>query len=178
MGLLTVRLPLPWDEFELPNPWQTGGPVLLTGEPAWAWEEGSPELGIPTCEAAAGSMKPGWDLDHVVLLVPSIEETVAKLAAIGHGPRLRMEVAGRPAAFFRVGTVLECIESPVRDPALYGAALVTEEPLEVVALRWRSQGRDVADPKPAIQPGRRIMTVRATEAGLAVMSPERATDDG
>ena len=29
------------------------------------------------------------------------------------------------------------------------------------------------DPKPAIQPGRRILTVRSVEAGLAVMSPDR-----
>lgn len=176
MGLLAVRLPLPWDEFELPNPWQTRGPVLLTGEPGWVWEEGNPELGIPACETPAGSTKPGWDVDHLVLLVSSLDATLAAMAEIGHQPRLRMEVSGRPAAFFRVGTVLECIESPVRSPALYGAALVTEEPLEVVALRWRSQGRDVADPKPAIQPGRRIMTVRATEAGLAVMSPERSVE--
>jgi hypothetical protein len=74
-----------------------------------------------------------------------------------------------------VGPLLEVIESPVRAPAVYGVALVTDEPLEVVALRWRSMGREVTDPKPAIQPGRRIMTVQSVEAGLAVMSPDRAT---
>jgi hypothetical protein len=116
----------------------------------------------------------GWDLDHVVLMVPDLEQAVAKLGDIGVSPRLRMQVRGRPAAFFRVGPLLEVIESPVRAPALYGVALVTEEPLEVVALRWRSRGRDVSDPRPAIQPGRRIISVRDTEAGLAVMSPDVA----
>ena len=87
-----------------------------------------------------------------------------------------MAVRGRPAAFFRVGPILEVIESPVRRAALYGVVLTTEEPLESVVLRWRSMGRDVTDPKPAIQPGRRIFTVRATAAGLAVMSPDRAAE--
>jgi hypothetical protein len=57
---------------------------------------------------------------------------------------------------------------------LYGVALVTTEPLETVILNWRSRGLDVTDPTPAIQPGRRIFTVRGTAAGLAVMSPDGA----
>lgn len=172
--ITALRLPLPWDEFELPNPWETTSTVLTTGEPAWRWEGSTPELGIPECDAAGGEPHDGWDLDHVVLLVPSIEDTIAALEEIGHKPRLRMEVSGRPTAFFRTGPLLECVESPVRAPAIFGVALVTEEPLEVVVLRWRSMGRDVADPKPAVQPGRRIFVVRATAAGLAVMSPDRA----
>jgi hypothetical protein len=35
-------------------------------------------------------------------------------------------------------------------------------------------GRDVTDPRDALQPGRRIFTVRATETGFAVMSPDAA----
>jgi hypothetical protein len=89
-----------------------------------------------------------------------------------------MQVGGRPAAFFRVGPILEVIESPVRQPAIYGVALTSEESLETVALRWRSLGRDVGDPHRAVQPGRRIMTVRATEVGFAVMSPDRAVTSG
>jgi hypothetical protein len=107
-------------------------------------------------------------------MVPDVEEAVITMAEIGLDPRLRMDVKGRPTAFFRVGPVLEVIESPVRGPSLYGVALVAEEPLEVVALRWRSLGREVTDPRDALQPGRRIFTVRATEAGLAVMSPDAA----
>jgi hypothetical protein len=119
-------------------------------------------------------MAEGWDLDHVVLLVPAIEDAVRELADAAGSPRLRIEVKGRPTAFFRVGPLLEVIQSPVRAPALYGIALVTTEPLEVVTLRWRSRGLDVTDPRPAIQPGRRIFTVKGTAAGLAVMSPDGA----
>jgi hypothetical protein len=85
-------------------------------------------------------------------------------------------VKGRPRAFYRVGTILEVVESPVRAPALYGVALVTEESLQAVALRWRALGIEVGDIHAAIQPGRRIFSVGAVEAGLAVMSPDRSLD--
>ncbi len=172
--LTGLRLPLPWDEFDLPNPLRTRSTVLTTGDTAWAWSGHVPDMGIATCDAGEGVAEEGWDLDHVVLLVPDLEGAIGTLAGAGTSPRIRMEVKGRPTAFFRVGPLLEVIQSPVRKPSLYGVALVTEEPLEVVVLRWRSLGREVTDPRPAIQPGRRIFTVRATEAGLAVMSPERA----
>ena len=176
MGALlrAVRIPVPWDEFDLPNPLMTRSTVLLTGGIAWAWEPEAPDFGIDACDPVAGAAAEGWDLDHVVLLVSDLDDAVATMQGIGAEPRLQLAVRGRPTAFFRVGPLLEVIESPVRAPALFGVALVTEEPLETVALRWRSLGRDVTDPRPALQPGRRIMTVRATEAGLAVMSPDRA----
>lgn len=172
--LTGVRLPLPWEEFDLPNPLRTRSTTLMTGAPAWAWSTEPPSLGVPGLEQAEGTPRQGWDLDHVVLLVPDLDEALAHFAEMALSPRLRIEVRGRPTAFFRVGTLLEVIQSPVRAAALYGVALVTDEPLEVVVLRWRSMGREVTDPKPAIQSGRRIFTVRSTEAGLAVMSPDRA----
>lgn len=172
--LATLRLPVPWDEFDLPSPLQTRSTALVEGPPGWAWTEGTPDFPVAKCDPAAGTTAEGWELDHVVLLVPDIEEAISTMDAVGESPRLRIDVKGRPTAFFRVGPLLEVIESPVRQASLYGVALVTEEPLETVVLRWRSLGRDVTDPRPAIQPGRRIFTVRATEAGLAVMSPDRA----
>ena len=172
--LTGLRLPLPWDEFDLPNPLQTRSTVLTTGPVAWAWEGSIPEFDIAACDVPAGTRAPGWDLDHVVLLVPDLTDATARLGDVGLTPRLRVEVGGRATAFFRVGPLLEVIESPVRSASLYGVALVTDESLEVVVLRWRSIGREVTDPKPAIQPGRRIFTVKAVEAGFAVMSPDRA----
>lgn len=113
----------------------------------------------------------------MALLVPDLGELNQAMAAIGSEPRLTIEVDGRPTSFHRVDTLLEVIESPVRAPALYGVALVTEEPLKAVALSWRSMGIDVGDTRPAIQPGRRIFAVRAVEAGLALMSPDRSSGD-
>lgn len=174
--LTALRLPLPWNEFDLPSPLQTQATTLIEGDPAWAWSGELPDFPIDRCGQVPGRAADGWDLDHVVLLVDDLEAAIRKMAAIGEDPRLRMPVGGRPAAFFRVGPVLEVIESPVRQPSLYGLALTAQEPLETIALRWRSMGRDVTDPKDAIQPGRRIFTVRATEAGFAVMSPDRANE--
>lgn len=172
--LSAVQLPLPWPAFGFPERLATRSTTLLTGDVGWAWQGPGPDFGIAECEQISGDEVDGWDLDHVVLLVPDIDEATAEMAQVGHQPRLRMEVQGRPTAFFRVGPILEVIQSPVRAPALFGVALVTEEPLEVVALRWRAMGLTVTDPRPAIQPGRRIFTVKETEAGLAVMSPDRS----
>lgn len=243
--LTALRLPLPWDEFDLPNPLATRSTTLLTGEPAWAWSGETPDLGIPDLEnpdvgnpaigirepgspavgkpesgkpdvgkaesgkrtlgapkggepegrgpeggepeggkseggrsgdeeVPVGTAAEGWDLDHVVLLVPDLDDLIATMGDVGLKPSLRMDVRGRPAAFFRVGPLLEVIESPVRGPAIYGVALVTDEQLETVVLRWRAMGRDVGDPQRAVQHNRRIFTVRSVEAGLVVMSPDRA----
>ena len=173
-SLVGIRLPIPWEMCGLPNPLATRSTVLTTGDPGWRWSGPPPALGVAGSDQVSGTAATGWDLDHVVVLVAELDEAVAALVEIGRPPRLRMEVKGRPTAFFRVGTLLEVIQSPVRSAALYGVALVTEEPLEVVALRWRALGLEVTDPRPAIQPGRRIFTVGALEAGLAVMSPDRA----
>ena len=147
---------------------------MIDGSPGWAWEPQGPDLGIPTVEKFVGETAAGWDLDHVVLLVPAMTDALAEIEKTLGGPRLLTEVKGRPTAFFRCGPLLEVVASPVRAPALYGVALVTTESLEAVVLNWRSRGLDVTDPGPAIQPGRRIFTVRGTSAGLAVMSPDGA----
>ncbi len=90
--------------------------------------------------------------------------------------QVRVDLVAVPAAdllALHVAGVLEVIESPVRGPAIYGVALVTEEQLETLVLRWRAMGRDVGDPHPALQRARRIFTVQSVEAGLVVMSPDR-----
>lgn len=171
--LTTLQLPLPLDEFDLPSPLLARSTTIVNGPPAWAWSDAAPSFPVEECEAATGIAADGWDLDHVVLLVDDLDAAVAAMAEIGESPRLRLRVKDRPTAFFRVGPLLEVVESPVRQPSLYGFALVTDEALEVVALRWRAMGRDVTEPRDALQPGRRIFTVRATETGFAVMSPDR-----
>lgn len=171
--LTEVSLPIPWDAFGLPNPLSGAETTLATGEPGWRWTTAPPPLGIPETAAVRGTREPGWDVDHVVLLVPDMSDLHSALLTMGLEPRLSMQVRGRATSFYRVGTILEVVESPVRSAAIYGVALVAEEPLETVALRWRSMGIEVGDIRPAIQPGRRIFTVGALEAGLAVMSPDR-----
>ncbi len=172
--LTTLQLPIPWDLFGFPTKLQSRATCLSDGPPGWAWDPTPPDLDIPHVEPDAGQAVKGWDLDHAVVLVPAMGDALAAMAETLGAPRLLTEVGGRPTALFRVGPLLEVVESPVRSPALYGLALVTTEPLETVVLNWRSRGLDITDPKPALQPGRRIFTVKGTAAGLAVMSPDGA----
>jgi hypothetical protein len=123
-------------------------------------------------------------LDHVVAITPALERTVAALQKAGLDlRRIREEPtpAGAPRqAFFRLGaTILEVVQEPaeasarhgVDRPAFFwGLALVAPDLDATVA--WL--GDRVGEARPAVQPGRRIATLRRA-AGLSVpvalMSP-------
>ncbi len=169
MKLLGVRFPISWEAFGFPSTFAARGTVVGEGKVAWAWEGEPPGFGIGAFDPPPAEDAPGWEVDHVVLLVPEIERAVARLQEVGAGLRLRMDVRARPTAFFRVGTVLEVIETKVAVPGLYGVALASPEPLEEVAACWRADGHDVSEVRDAIQPGRRIFTVRGLDSGLVVM---------
>ena len=174
--ITAIRLPIDWTLLGWPERPELGEIVLDTGDPAWAWEPVAPAFPVHTMDAPDGAPVHGYTLDHLVLLVPDLEREISTMDRIGVEPRLRMTISGdRPAAFFRVGAVLEVIEAPVRQASMYGIALSTTESLEAVSLRWKSLGLAVGDIKPAIQPGRRIMTVHDLDAGLAIMSADGAT---
>ncbi|NHZ71083.1 MAG: hypothetical protein GWP18_05525 [Proteobacteria bacterium] len=171
-----LQMPIDWTIFGWPDVPRLGGVTCTTGDPMWAWEQGAPAFGINVFDPPPGIDVDSFRIDHVVLLVPELPEAIATLGRAGADVRLAMEVNGRPAAFFRVGPVLEVIESPVREAAIYGVALTTHLSLETLALEWRGRGLSVGDPKDAIQPGRRIMTIHDLDAGCAVMSNDRAID--
>jgi hypothetical protein len=174
-AIIGLQLPIDWTTFGWPIRPSFNGVALSTGDPQWAWSDSTPAFGIESMTNTRGHAVDGIVVDHVVLLVPSLAESSGTLGAIGLEPRLKMKVRDRPAAFFRVGPVLEVIESPVRAASIYGIALSVEEQLETVALKWRTMGVSVGEITPAIQQGRRIFTVHDLEAGLAVMSQDRAT---
>ena len=116
------------------------------------------------------------EIDHVVMLTPSLERTVDDLE--GKGIELRRIREGETGmgtyrqAFFRVGRpILEVVEAdaPVR---LWGITFTTTDIDTAAELLGDKLGRV----KDAVQPGRRIATVRK-EAGLglpvALISPKR-----
>lgn len=173
-SLIGIRLPIDWTMFDWPANPSFGGVALSTGDPQWAWSGATPSFGIDVIESPRGHAIVGMTVDHMVLLVPSLDDATTTLAAAGLEPRLKMNVRDRPAAFFRAGPVLEVIESPIRAPSIYGIALSTDEQLETIALKWRAMGVSVGEIKPAIQQGRRIFTVHDVDAGFAVMSSDRA----
>jgi hypothetical protein len=116
-------------------------------------------------------------LDHVVAMTPALERTVGALQAAGLDlRRIREEPtpAGAPRqAFFRLGaTILEVVQEPPEaieraggdHPAFFwGLALVAPDLDATVA----ELGDRVSEIRPAVQPGRRIATLRRS-AGLAV----------
>ena len=173
--ITTLCLPIDWTAFAWPATPSLGGVTLVTDDPRWAWEPAAPAFPIRTMDTATGDPIEGFSIDHVVLLVPDLEAAVSTMERIGIAPRMRMTIrGGRPAAFFRVGTVLEVIQAPVREASLYGMAVTTDGSLESLALAWKGLGLEVGDIAPAIQPGRRIMTVHGLDAGFAVMSADAA----
>jgi hypothetical protein len=111
-------------------------------------------------------------------MTPSLERTVAALQRAGLDLRQIREQptpAGAPRqAFFRLGeAILEVVQEPYelverrdgdeRSARLWGLALLSSDLDRTV----RALGEHAGAPRDAVQPGRRIATVRRS-AGLAV----------
>jgi hypothetical protein len=93
-------------------------------------------------------------IDHVVAFTDDLDRTSAALERAGAPLRRRAE----PMAFHRLGPlVLEVVQTGAA-PALWGFVVVVPD-LDAVPL--------LGTPRPAVQPGRRIATVRS-EAELPV----------
>ncbi len=124
-------------------------------------------------------------IDHLVAMSPALERSVRALEAAGLDLRRIREQptpAGAPRqAFFRLGAeILEVVQEPDgvvergggpdRPARLWGLALSVEDLDRAV----EGLGADVGSIRPAVQPGRRIATLRRS-TGLAIpvalMSP-------
>jgi catechol 2,3-dioxygenase-like lactoylglutathione lyase family enzyme len=139
--------------------------------------------------AANGSAPPHPNgvtrIDHLVAFTPDLDRTVAAGQALGLDlRRIRDEPApaGSPRqAFFRIGELLlEVAQAPPGSPLkpdgparFYGLAFLVED----IDATSASLGDLCGEPRDAVQPGRRIATVRK-EAGLglpvAFMTPRPA----
>jgi hypothetical protein len=112
-------------------------------------------------------------LDHVVVMTPDLDRTIAAIEAAGPGLRRirETEVAGRPArqAFFRFGpTVLEVVggAEPSGDgPATWFGLAVDVDDLDQTALVL---GDALGTVKVAVQEGRRIATFRHRQLTMSV----------
>ena len=104
-------------------------------------------------------------VDHVVALTPDFDRTVAKLRAAGLDWRRNRDAGdGRRQAFFVMGPCLLELAGPAEgDVRFWGLTLVVDD-LDAAAERL---GDRLGRIKDAVQPGRRIATVRR-EAGLGV----------
>ena len=140
--------------------------------------------GLPTAESQAALAEPGEHpngterLDHVVVVTPDLERTTAALGAAGIARRRVRDVPldGRTLhqAFFRLGEViLEVVDGMPLDPSAEPApgAPATFWGLVFVVADLDAAGAVLGDrlgpARDAVQPGRRIATVRR-EAGLGL----------
>jgi len=172
LGLVRVRL---------------AGPDAGEGIVGWSLREiaGTELDGLPTARSQSpappsASAHPNGVLaiDHIVVMSPALERTVQALCAAGLPlRRIRDEPtpAGAPRqAFFRLGAeILEVVQEPddvveraggPDRPARFWGLAVRVEDLDRTA---HGLGEHVGSIRPAVQPSRRIATLRRS-AGLAV----------
>jgi hypothetical protein len=135
--------------------------------------------GVPTARSeevpVAPSVHPNGvvAIDHVVLMSPNLGRTVESLAAVDVRPRRERdtELGGRPMRqiFFRLGDVIvEVIGSPATagesPSSLWGMTYVVAD-IDATASFFGDRTGPVKD---AVQPGRRISTLRHQEFGMSV----------
>jgi hypothetical protein len=107
-------------------------------------------------------------IDHVVVTSPDPARTIDALQVVGLEPRRTRDLGSMRQTFFRLGPViLELVGPRVPDgdgPARFWGIAFTVSDLDATA---RLLGNHLGDVKDAVQPGRRIASLRK-EAGLAL----------
>jgi hypothetical protein len=137
--------------------------------------------GIPTARSSAVVSMPAvhpngvTDIDHIVLFSSDLGRTVEALAAIGVEPRRERDtqLGGRPIRqiFVRFGDVIiEVVGSP--DAKSEGPSTLWGITYQVANIDATAAyfGDRTAPVKDAVQPGRRITTLRHHELGMSVRS--------
>jgi hypothetical protein len=131
--------------------------------------------GLATTRSTSESAAPGRHpngvvrIDHVVVLTPDLDRTFAALEAAGMKLRRVREAGTLQQGFFRLGEViLEVVgggpDADLDGPATFWGVVFVTEDIDDLADRL---GEQLGSVKDAVQPGRRIATVRSA-AGLGV----------
>jgi hypothetical protein len=135
----------------------------IDGLPTSVVEPGAPQL--------AEHPNGGVELDHVVVLTNSLDRTCAAVEDATGAPLKRVrEIGAMRQGFHRVGSgglIVEVVERPEVDVshAVFWGLVINVADLDAAV---STIGPDlVGSPKDAVQPGRRIATIRP-EAGLGV----------
>lgn len=148
-----------------------------SGVIAWAFDglgEVSTVDGVPTTSATGDPPVP-WEhangstmIDHVVLASGDVARTRAALEAVGFDARRVREASPTMTqVFFRAGEVIiELVGPPAPAPdrrtALFGIAVNVSD----LDATKASLGDRLGQPKDAVQPGRRIATLRTRDLGI------------
>jgi hypothetical protein len=114
-------------------------------------------------------------VDHVVVVTPDFDRTTAALERIGMALSRVRDGGGFRQGFRRIGpAILELVEAPSMPagPARFWGLVIVVDDLGALADRL---GPHLGEPKPAVQPGRQIATLRRSaelSTMLAFMTPE------
>lgn len=147
-----------------------------TGLRAWALRglpEGITDFdGVETRGSSAPESEPGIHpngvtrIDHVVLMSPDVDRTAAALQVVGMEVRRERDAGAFRQLFFRLGPeILELVgpkEAGPGDASLWGVTFVVDD-LDATA---EFLGDRVGRVKDAVQPGRRIATLRGRAIGI------------
>jgi hypothetical protein len=150
------------------------GVALRLGAPgagivAWSLSgDGGSVDGLPVAEVtppakgAVAHPNGAVALDHVVVTTPDFDGTAAALAGAGMPLKRTVQMRGTRMGFRRLGpAILELVEAP-DGPLGFWGLVVTMSDLDALAARL---GARLGSIRPAVQPGRRIATLRES-AGL------------
>jgi hypothetical protein len=112
-------------------------------------------------------------VDHVVVVTPAFERTRDALAGAGMPLKRLVEMRGTRMGFRRIGpAILEVVEAPEAERVAFWGLVIIVEDLDALSARLGDRCGPI---KPAVQPGRRIATVRAganLSTNLAFMDPD------
>jgi hypothetical protein len=106
-------------------------------------------------------------IDHLVFMTPDLPRTTAAVAALGLDVRRERDAGAFRQVFFRLGEVILEVVGPVEPgpgPAsLWGVTFAVDD-LDATA---DFLGERVGRVKDAVQPGRRITTLRGNDIGIS-----------
>jgi hypothetical protein len=144
----------------------------LRGAPAVAPDgtiDGLPTGGSERAPVAPGTHANGTiEIDHIVVATPDWPRTIAAFERTGFELRRERDAGRMRQGFFRAGpVVLEIVgghEVTGDGPATFFGLALNVADLDATKDFY---GELLSDPKPAVQPGRRIATLRHRDAGLS-----------
>jgi len=106
-------------------------------------------------------------IDHLVFMTPDLPRTTAAVVALGLDPRRERDAGAFQQVFFRLGEVILELVGPAEagpGPAsLWGVTFAVDDLDATAAFLGDRIGRV----KDAVQPGRRITTLRGKEIGVS-----------